>query len=108
MKINLLKISGLSVLFLLQNPAFSKDSAWASARKPLTNEALRLKIQTQRNLTGTVVDDKNVPITGVVVRNTTTGQSAATDANGKFSIEAGADDPISFSFIGFVTQTHLR
>ncbi len=105
MKINLLKISGLSVLFLLQNPMFSKDSAWASAGKLLNKETFRLKIQMQKNLTGTVVDDKNTPIPGVVVRNITTGKSAATDLNGRFNIEAGADDTISFSFIGFVTQT---
>ncbi|WP_299287708.1 SusC/RagA family TonB-linked outer membrane protein [uncultured Mucilaginibacter sp.] len=105
MKINLLKISGLSVLFLLQNPAFSKDAAWASAGKTLNSEVLGLKVQAQRSVTGTVVDNKNVPITGVVVRNITTGASVATDVNGHFSIEAGADDTISFSFIGFVTQT---
>ena len=105
MKINLLKISGLSVLFLLQNPAFSKDAAWANAGKPLNSKALGLKVKAQRSLTGTVVDNKNVPITGVVVRNITTGASVATDVNGRFSIEAGANDMISFSFIGFVTQT---
>jgi len=105
MKINLLKISGLSMLFLLHNPAFSKDAAWASARKSLANEALRLKIQVQKNLTGTVLDEKSTPLPGVVVRNTTTGKSASTDANGRFSISATEGDMISFTFIGYVTQT---
>jgi len=105
MKTNLLKISGLSVLFLLQNPAFSKDSAWASAGKPLTNEAQGLKIQTQKSLTGTVLDEKSTPLPGVVVRNTTTGKAASTDANGRFSLLATEGDTISFAFIGYVTQT---
>lgn len=105
MKINLLKISGLSVLFLLQNPMFSKDSAWASAGKPVYNEAQGLKIQTQKSLTGTVLDEKSTPLPGVVVRNTTTGKAASTDANGRFSLLATEGDTISFTFIGYVTQT---
>jgi len=105
MKINLLKISGLSVLFLLQNPAFSKDSAWASAGKPVYNEAQGLKIQTQKSLTGTVLDEKSTPLPGVVVRNTTTGKAASTDANGRFSLLATEGDTISFAFIGYETQT---
>ncbi len=105
MKINLLKISGLSVLILLQNPVLFKDSAWASARKPLANKVLRLKIQAQKNLTGTVLDEKSTPLPGVVVRNITTGKSVSTDVNGRFSLSATEGDTISFTFIGYVTQS---
>lgn len=105
MKINLLKISGLSVLFLLHNPAFSKGSVWASTGKLLNNEVPSLKTQMQRNLTGTVVDDRNAPLPGVVVKNTTTGQSVATDVDGRFSIGATSGETLTFAFVGFVTQT---
>ncbi|RYE12038.1 MAG: SusC/RagA family TonB-linked outer membrane protein, partial [Sphingobacteriaceae bacterium] len=56
-------------------------------------------------LTGTVLDEKSTPLPGVVVRNTTTGKAASTDANGRFSISATEGDIISFTFIGYVTQS---
>jgi len=56
-------------------------------------------------LTGTVSDTENAPIPGVVVKVVGTSTGAYTDDEGKYSINVNKGDSISFSFIGFTTQT---
>ncbi|MFA6082873.1 SusC/RagA family TonB-linked outer membrane protein [Mucilaginibacter sp.] len=63
-----------------------------------------LYFATQKDVSGTVVDEKNLPVPGVTVKNLATGKAVVTDVNGRFSIEAGDDDTLSFSFVGFITQ----
>ncbi|MFI2742802.1 SusC/RagA family TonB-linked outer membrane protein [Zhouia sp. PK063] len=55
-------------------------------------------------VTGVVVDESNVPLAGasVIVKGTTKGTS--TDFDGKFSIDASADETLAISYIGYVTQ----
>lgn len=55
-------------------------------------------------ITGTVVDDDNVPLPGasVVVKGTTTGST--TDFDGNFSIDAEAGSTLVVSYIGFETK----
>ena len=55
-------------------------------------------------LTGTVVDDTNVPIpaVNVIIQNTTTGTS--TDFDGNYFIEVNNGDVLEFSSLGFATQ----
>jgi len=57
-----------------------------------------------RTITGTVKDSDGSALTGVtvLVKNTTTG--ALTDAQGRYSIQAGNDAVLSFSFIGYQLQ----
>ena len=103
MNINLLKITGVSVLFLFSDPAFSKSLRWL--RPDITsNKVSGRYVVAQKEVSGTVVDEKNLPVPGVTVKNLATGKAVVTDVNGRFSIEAGDDDTLSFSFIGFVTQ----
>src|SRR6187402_3536828 len=54
---------------------------------------------------GTVTDDHNQPLPGVNVKvaGTTGGTSTAVD--GRYAISAPANASITFSYIGFVTQT---
>ena len=58
----------------------------------------------QRVVSGTVTDSDGGALAGVsvLVKNTTAGTS--TDAQGKYSISAGSDNVLTFSFIGYVTQ----
>lgn len=57
----------------------------------------------QQTVTGTVsADDGPLPGASVVVKGTTTGVS--TDFDGNYTIEAGADDTLSFSYIGYAAQ----
>jgi len=101
MKMNPLKISGLAVLFLLNNPAFSMNpgdkGGQASAGKNLYLESIPGK----EVITGTVLDEKGQPMPGVGVKNLSTGKSVVTDASGKFSIDAGPKDILRFSFVGY-------
>ncbi|WP_316831218.1 SusC/RagA family TonB-linked outer membrane protein [Pedobacter aquatilis] len=105
MKINLLKITGLSAaIILLNGPAFSMNSEWEGAKGFLNSNKLGQHVQAQQVITGTVVDDKNSPVPGVGIKNQTTGKTTVTDANGKFSIEASAGEILRFTYIGYTTQ----
>lgn len=55
-------------------------------------------------VTGTVTDADGGALAGVtvLVKNTTTG--ALSDAQGKYSISAGSNDVLTFSFVGYVSQ----
>lgn len=56
-----------------------------------------------QTVTGTVsADDGPLPGASVVVKGTTRGVS--TDFDGNYSIEAGADDTLQFSYIGYATK----
>lgn len=105
MKINLLKIKGLSAILLLSVPAFSMDS-WSIVSNGFMDPTSPWQ-QSQRLdvVTGTVVDNTNQPVPGVGVKNITNGKSVITDVNGKFRIETnGANDVLRFTYIGFITQ----
>ncbi|MBU2947435.1 SusC/RagA family TonB-linked outer membrane protein [Zobellia uliginosa] len=60
--------------------------------------------QDASTISGTIVDDANVPIPGVnvVISGTTTG--TATDFDGLYTINANSGDVLQFSYIGYVTQ----
>lgn len=54
-----------------------------------------------QNISGVVIDDKNMPLPGVNVIQGTTGKSTVSDFDGKFSIEAIVGDMLDFSFTGY-------
>lgn len=56
-----------------------------------------------REITGTVVDDSGMPLPGanVIIKGTTTG--TLTDFDGRFAIEAAAEDVLVFSYLGYET-----
>ncbi|WP_212748474.1 TonB-dependent receptor [Maribacter algarum] len=65
-----------------------------------------MAVWSQQTVTGTVsADDGPLPGASVVVKGTTTGVS--TDFDGNFTIEAGPDDTLQFSYIGYVAQEIL-
>lgn len=106
MKINLLKISGLSAaIILLNGPAFSMNSAREGAEGFLNTNRLWQQVQSQNVITGTVVDETNQPVPGVGVVNSNSGKGTVTDANGKFSIAANATDVLRFSYVGYQSQS---
>ncbi|WP_223833404.1 SusC/RagA family TonB-linked outer membrane protein [Pedobacter riviphilus] len=105
MKINLLKITGLSAaIVLLNSPAFSMNSEWEGTRRFLNANMLSGRVQAQKNVTGTVVDDSGLPVPGASIKNQATGRTTLTDANGKFAIEADAGQVLRFTYIGYETQ----
>ncbi|MGV3640459.1 MAG: SusC/RagA family TonB-linked outer membrane protein [Adhaeribacter sp.] len=57
-----------------------------------------------RAITGQVKDKSGAPLPGVSIAIKGTTQGAVTDAEGRFSLEAGPQDVLVFSFIGFNIQ----
>lgn len=66
--------------------------------------AISLSAQT-RKITGTVTDDAGDPMPGVSVLIKGTNQGAATDLDGKYSLNANTGAVLEFSYIGYLTQT---
>jgi len=58
----------------------------------------------EKTISGTVVDETNMPLPGatVVIKGTTTGTS--TDFDGKYSISANTGDVLVFSYVGYSEQ----
>ncbi|MBO9204415.1 TonB-dependent receptor [Niastella sp. MAH-29] len=55
-------------------------------------------------VTGTVTDSKGQPLAAVSVQDKKTNKAVMTDENGKFSIEAGVNSTLIFSYTGFAKQ----
>ncbi len=66
---------------------------------PFTLNAQNIRVS------GTVVDDGNVPLPGVNVVEEGTTNGTITDIDGNYSLEVPSDAKISFSFIGFMNHT---
>ena len=63
-------------------------------------------LQQSISVTGIVVDAANEPIPGVTIIVQGTTQGVATDADGRFTLSVpGENATLSFSYIGYVTQT---
>nr|WP_262909010.1 TonB-dependent receptor [Leeuwenhoekiella parthenopeia] len=59
----------------------------------------------QKNIKGTVTDDKGMPLPGVTVKEQNTSNGAVTDFDGNFDLTITQTDAVLiFSFVGFETQ----
>lgn len=60
-----------------------------------------------RQITGTVVDDNGMPLPGanIIIQGTSTG--TLTDFDGRFAIDAGPEDVLVISYVGYVTHEVL-
>jgi len=59
----------------------------------------------QKSLSGTVLDESNIPVTGASVLVNGTSNAAITDVNGRFTLKnVMPDATIKISFIGYFTQ----
>ncbi len=59
----------------------------------------------QRELTGTVKDNKGEPLPGVSILVKSTNTGTATDMDGKYTLKVSTGDVLVFSFIGYKPQT---
>ncbi|MBB6238035.1 iron complex outermembrane receptor protein [Pedobacter sp. AK013] len=82
-----LKYSGIFMLLLLLGQMFNVANA-----------------QTERKITGNLVDDAKLPIVGASVTVKGTSKVTSTGAGGSFSISAKTGDKILFSFLGYQTK----
>lgn len=96
--ISRLRLSPLYMVSLLLVIAISPVHA-IDAEEKMTNLSI------QETVSGIVTDDAGIPLPGVsvIVQGTTTG--AATDFDGKYSLNASTGDILEFSYVGFKTQT---
>ena len=65
---------------------------------------VQLTFAQEKTISGTVVDETNMPLPGatVVIKGTTTGTS--TDFDGNYSIGANSGDVLTFSYVGYADQ----
>ncbi|NOW95581.1 SusC/RagA family TonB-linked outer membrane protein [Mucilaginibacter sp. SG564] len=67
--------------------------------------ALQAFSQTSRLVKGTVTDETNAPLPGVVVTVKSTGKATTTNGNGGYSVTvSGPDDVLKFTFLGSVPK----
>jgi iron complex outermembrane receptor protein len=65
---------------------------------------LPLCILAQNTLSGTVVDDQNMPVPGVNILIENTQRGTTTDFDGNYTIEINNGEVLVFSYLGFKTQ----
>jgi TonB-linked SusC/RagA family outer membrane protein len=104
MKINLLKISAISALFLFENPAFAEISKTIEAGKLPKKGMLVPQSHAQQKVSGVVLDEKDQPVTGATIKNLSTGISVQADVNGRFNIDASSGNVLRVTFIGYTQQ----
>lgn len=94
----ILKESGEELTYVI------KDNYIVLTKRASTQQATSTS-QQKINATGTVVDENNEPLIGVnvVVEGTATG--TATDIDGNFSLQVDRNSKITFSYIGYMSQT---
>ena len=65
---------------------------------------VQLTFAQEKTVSGTVVDESNMPLPGaaVVIKGTATG--ASTDFDGKYSITTNEGDVLTFSYVGYSDQ----
>jgi TonB-linked SusC/RagA family outer membrane protein len=65
---------------------------------------VQLSFAQEKTISGTVVDETNMPLPGatVLIKGTTTGTS--TDFDGNYSISANSGDVLTFSYVGYADQ----
>ena len=69
---------------------------------PAAGEAIRQ--QTGRQITGTVTDNWDEPISGANIKEKGTTNGTVTDANGYFALTVSENAVLQISYIGYVTQ----
>lgn len=71
----------------------------------LIGSASAFAFQQGKTIKGTVTDENNAPLPGVVVTVKSSGRSTTTNGNGAYQVNvSGADDVIKFTFLGSVPK----
>ncbi|MDP5230198.1 MAG: TonB-dependent receptor [Cellulophaga sp.] len=66
---------------------------------------IQLFAQDSYSISGTIVDENNLPIPGVNVLVLKTTNGTQTDFDGKYTLKVANNDVLQFSYIGFITKT---
>ena len=84
-----------------------KGIDWKVVNRTVVLTAAQQEGKVRTVVTGRVVDSNGDPLpgAGVLIKGTTKGTT--TDADGRYSIEAGSDSVLEYSFIGYTTLEQL-
>ncbi|GAL68907.1 putative outer membrane protein [Jejuia pallidilutea] len=69
----------------------------------LLSLSTQLSMAQERTVSGTLVDEAGLPLTGVTVRVTGTNRGVISDFDGNYAIKASEGEVLSFSYIGLKT-----
>lgn len=61
----------------------------------------------QKTITGTVMDSEGVPLLGATVLIVGTSTGTSTDFDGNYTLSAAEGNTLEFSYVGYVTETHV-
>ncbi len=75
-----------------------------ASNKPVSNSNYKYN-PTVRRVTGTVIDDTGLPLPGANVIEVGTSNGTQTDFDGKYTLEIQGGRDISYSYVGFETET---
>lgn len=83
---------------------FDRTDNTISVSKKAVGGPASFSSQSLRPVSGVIVDENGEPVIGanIVIKGTTNG--TVTDLNGKYAIEAGNDDILLVSYIGYLPQ----
>jgi TonB-linked SusC/RagA family outer membrane protein len=81
-----------------------KDKHIIIYKQALPAAEYALQQQTGKRITGTVVDNRDEPITGANVIEKGTANGTVTDLNGNFALNVSENAVLQVSYIGYVTQ----
>jgi len=96
------RIRGVACLSL----ALCATSAYAGSATALIPNQVQLDAtQQQSRVTGTVTDEGGQPVVGASVIAAGTNAAAITDAEGRFTIEASANETLQVSLFGYMSQS---
>lgn len=88
-----------AMVFSPTNPLWA-----ASVKSQNSSSQENIKRSPKLTVTGKVVDESGAPLLGVTVLAKGSNSGTVTDAEGKFSLEAGSGATLVFSFVGFIAQ----
>jgi TonB-linked SusC/RagA family outer membrane protein len=97
--------AGVGLLLLIAS-CCAAGNALAAERPTMLGSSVQVTVDAV--ITGQVKDEQGQPLPGVTVRLQNSQAGTITDVNGSFKLsvpDASANNSLTFSFIGFVTQT---
>jgi len=111
-----IRMEGISVLKALDVAFADTDISYVIKDKNiiLKKKKAIAPVANASNIQGNVLqgqlrNEQGMPILGCTIRNTRTGVVATSNADGKFSISAQADDLVEFTFLGYQkTQINVK
>lgn len=99
-EMNFLKVAGISFLLLCTAPQFVVADTYES----MTVTTTQPQQQQNGKVNGVVTDSNGEPLIGVSILVKGTSNGTITDMAGKYSINAGKNEILEVSYIGYITQ----